>query len=312
MAETGRREETDAGDNVADRALVSRAVDGDREARGRITQLVDPIIKYQNQRLCRKYCHGNFRVYQCTVQVDYKYPAGGGPLCEWGNAGYAWMLEDLTRDQRLQRYDGRNGAGLKDYLFQIANSLPFYERWKDWRFGRRIHVPVYLRDLAPLADRVYYGLVDGDTPALIAQRLGRAEAEIQTLAQQIIMELARRNRLHLLDPPRTLSLTGLHAPDDDEAAGEADIAAWDPAVEDVEMQERLRTAWERLSAVEQFVLEAMLVEETDANEVLAALQRLGLSLQEDAAERAPDRQQLYYFRRKTLAKLTRMVQGDED
>ncbi len=294
--------------SAADLALVERVLAGDRVARGQITQLVDAIIKYQNQRLCKKYCHGNYRHHQCTLRIDWHHVAHEAPLCEWGNAGYAWMLEDLTRETRLRRYDGRNGAGLKDYMFQIANSLPFFERWKDWRFGRRVHVPTYVRELGPGADRVFYGMVDGEDLAHLAQHLQFSLDQVQAYARQIILELTRRNRLYLLDPPKTLSLTGMHSYDLEDDSDQADIATWDSSAEDEQMRARLQQAWAQLTAVEQFVLEAMLVDETDAHEVLAALERLGLTLEEGGAPL--DRQRLYYFRRKTLAKLSGLVRGD--
>ena len=134
-----------------------------------------------------------------------------------------------------------------------------------------------------------------------------SEDQIDDLSQRIVIELTRRGRLHLLDPPRTESLAG-GSGDDDHGAQERDVPVYDPAPEDVEDKAALRAAWQQLTAVEQFVVEAMLIEERDANDVLQALVQLDIRIADDVAPRATDRQQLYYFRRKAVAKLARLME----
>lgn len=292
------------GDDVA---LARRAAQGDADSRRRVTLIADPIIRDQTDRFCKRFCKDNRFRYTCTLPSPWGGARKGAPLCEWGNASYAWMLDDLTAPPRLQRYEGTHGARLRDYLFHIANSLPFYERWKNWRFGRRVHVPTYVRDMDADAAKIFLALRSGDHVALIAQKLARAEAEVDALAQRIVIELTRRRRLHLLNPAVTVSLTGLDTDDDDDAtARDADVASEDPAPEMRDARQRLARGWAQLDAVEQFVLEAMVVEEQDANDVLDALRRLDLSISPGVPAANTDRQQLYYFRRKTLAKLTRL------
>jgi hypothetical protein len=281
---------------------------GEAAARSRVTALAHPFIVYQSAKFCKRFCHDNQYRFQCTLPDVAVSMARDTPLCEWGNASYGWMLQDLTGPERLQRFEGRAGAGLDAYLFQIANSLPFYERWKDWRLGRKAHVPTYIQDLSPAAGAVFFGLRQGDNIALIAQRLAQPEADIDALAQRIVVELTRRRRLHLLDPPGEVSLTGMQgaSAEDDAALAEADIPASEPSPEQQHAHGRLYAGWERLDAVEQFVLEAMLVEERGADEVLAALKRLDIALSDKVPAQQTDRQQLYYFRRKALAKLARL------
>ncbi len=297
-----------AGGNVE---LAHGAARGDQEARTRVSEIAHPIITFQTSRFCKRFCNDNRYRYHCTLAG----PQGAAPgtaatdahYCEWGNASYGWMLDDLTRPERLQRFQGNNGASLGDYLYHIANSLPFYERWKDWRFGRKVHVPTYIREMDSDADRVFYALRAGDTVPLIAQKTGRNESEIDELAQRILVELTRRKRLHLLNPPSTVSLSGSGEDEDDTAMVQADVASFDTAPEVHEQNAQLRAAWEQLDAVEQFVLEATLIEDQDANEVLAALKKLDIRIAEGVPAADTDRQQLYYFRRKTLAKLGKLA-----
>jgi len=297
------------GDQVS---LAQKAARGDEHSRRIINRMVHPIITYQTNRFCRRFCHGNQFRYVCILRPKAQSRAPvDALLCEFGNASYAWMLEDLTHPKRLLKFEGRNGAGINDYLYYIANSLPFYERWKDWRFGRKIHVPTYIQDLDPLAAQIFLLLCQRRTVADIANEVNHNEADIEELCQRIIAELTRRNRLFLLDPPRTVSLSAMNAQSDEtdrREDREAQIPFFDEAPELREDKQLLRKAWGHLSPVEQYVLEAMVIDEQDANDVLKALQKLGVSIKKGVAPADTDRQQLYYFRRKTLSKLAGLLQ----
>jgi len=288
--------------------LAEQAAQGDAPARNQVNVLADPMIRFQTDRFCKRFCRENRYRYRCTLIP----PWGGAPadaaLCEWGNASYAWMLDDLTGSKRLLKYQARNGASLFDYLYQIANSRPFYERWKDWRFGRRVQVPSYIQDMGPAAASVFLGLRAHDEIENMAQRLACPVAEIQALCQRILILLTRKRRLHLLNPPSTVSLTETH---DDGSRGEdtqLDVASHDEPAERHEEKQMLRAAWKNLDAVEQFVLEALVIEEQDASQVLQALKSLDVSVKPGVAPADTDRQQLYYFRRKTLLRLSRLME----
>jgi hypothetical protein len=161
--------------------LARAAAEGDIRARKTVNELVHNIIAYQTDRFCKRFCRENQYLYVCTLPYPWGSPPRDAPLCEWGNATYAWMLEDLTNPKRLRQYEGKHGARVNDYLYRIANSLPFYERWKDWRFGRKVHVPTYIQDLSPYASTVFLSLRSGDNIASIAQKLARPEQEIEAL-----------------------------------------------------------------------------------------------------------------------------------
>ena len=124
--------------------IVHAAAQGDVDAQRQVNAVAHPLITFHTNKLCRQFCYGNRYRFRCSLP----HPLSGAPDdaagCEWGNASYGWMLEELVRPERLARFDGREGAGIQNYLFTIASSLPFFERWKDWRFGRRVHVPCLL------------------------------------------------------------------------------------------------------------------------------------------------------------------------
>jgi hypothetical protein len=289
-------------------ALAQAAAAGDAQARATINREIQSIIDFQNSRFCKRFCHNNRYHHKCTLDEAWNRAPSDATLCEWGNAGYAWMLEDLTSSKRLQTFTGKGGARLFDYIYRIANSLPFYERWKDWRFGRKLHVPTYVQNLDPLAGQVFYALREGNNPQLIAQKLCISETRAEGLCHEIIIVLTQKNRLHLLDPPKTVALSDLNKDDATNTTNaDADLPSFDLTPEQREDIERLKFAWQKLAAVEQYVLEAMVIEEQDANDVLTALSKLGISLQDGVAAGETNRQQLYYFRRKTIAKLANLV-----
>ena len=288
-------------------SLARAAAEGDSAARKTVNELVHNIIAYQTDRYCKRFCRENQYYYVCTLPKPRGSPHKDAPFCEWGNASYAWMLEDLTNENRLLQYEGKFGARLNDYIYRIANSLPFYERWKDWRFGRKVHVPTYIQELAPDAARVFLALRSGDAIANIAQRLGQSETHTEALCHRIVVTLTKRNRLHLLNPPNSVSLSSQNSSDEDDAV-QTDVAVFDLDPEQRETHASLWQAFKQLSAVEQFVLEAMLIDEQDANDVLQALIKLDISIADGIPAAQTNRQQLYYFRRKTLAKLVQLME----
>lgn len=288
--------------------LARKAAAGDAAARGAVSDIAHPIVGHQTNVFCRRFCGDNHHQYACTLFKTWGRREGSAPLCEWGNGSYAWMLDDLTGATRLNRFEGRDGATLASYLFTIANSRPFYERWKDWRFGRRTRVPAYIQSLDPDAGRMFLMIRDGHDLPAVAQALHLPEARVENLAARIVEALMARRRLHLLVKDREESLTGMGAgPDDDEAAdAQGDLPSHDSDPEAGEHLRMLAAGWARLEPLEQYVLEAMLVDGLAANEVLAALQRLGVSLREGVAPEDMNQQQVFHFRRKALKKLTRL------
>ena len=288
--------------------LAKAAAAGEKNARQQINTLVQPIIDFQTSRFCKRFCNENQYLYRCTLKPPMGAMHDDAAICEWGNASFGWMLNDLSRANRLLKYQGLNGASLFDYFYQIANSLPFYERWKDWRFGRKVHVPTYIKSLAPDAARVFFGLRAGNSLEMLAQKLSRPLIVIEQLAQAIVRVLTQKKRLHLLNPPKLISMT--ESVDDGESDMEdrqIELASYDETPEIQEDKQRLHQAWSKLNAVEQFVLEALLMDELDAEDVLTALRTLHMSIKKGVPAEQTDRQQLYYFRRKTLAKLAGLM-----
>ena len=292
--------------NQDDLDLCREAVTGSAEARAQINTIADPIIRFQTDKFCKRFCAENRYHYRCTLQSPWDRAGADASLCEWGNGSYAWMLFDLCSDKRLGNYQGRDGARLYDYFFTIANSLPFYERWKNWRFERRIHVPQYIIELDPNAKQVFLSLRSGDNIAMLAQRLTLGEDQIRVLVTQVVNALAQRNKLYYLNPEKTVSM---HPDDDEQDNHDIQIASFDPDPAQRQEHRLLHQAWQKLSAVEQFVLEAMVIDNMDAADVLAALKKLDIAISDKIPAQNTDRQQLYYFKRKTLAKLAQLHQG---
>ncbi len=291
-----------------DISLARRAAQGNYDARKKVYSLVQPVIDFQTNRFCRRFCAENQHLYRCSLSQPVGSTKSDSMLCEWGNGSYGWMLDDLCKADRLLKYEARNGAGLFGYLYSIANSLPFYERWKDWRFGRKQRVPTYIQSISEQAGKVFYALRSQSDLQAIAQQLAIPLAEVEVLARQIVATLTKRHKLYLLDPPQLSSLTGTGQDEQDGSTHQIDVATFDEPAEQYQQRELLQKAWNKLDAVEQFVLEALVVEEQDAGEVLEALLALDISIKPGVSAKDTNRQQLYYFRRKSLSKLAGLIE----
>ena len=287
-----------------DVVLVKAAAAGDSAASEAVARLVDPLIRSQTKIFCKRYCHENYLHALCTLFPELSRNANKSPLCDWGNHSYAWMLEDLCSPQRLSRFKGDGGARLTTYIFAIINSLPFYERWKDWRFGHRNRVPSFIKSISPIAEKCFLWLCNEYSPETMAHKAGVAVEKIEEFLDRIIEELTIRGKLYLLTKTRMTSMTSDDHEDEEDFQEDIPDHSWDPAKE--QLREKVSRGWEQLTPVEQFVLEAMVIEEADANAVLDAIKRTGISIKEGVHPEKIDRQQLYYVKRVALAKLARL------
>ncbi|MBT8133253.1 MAG: hypothetical protein KJO03_02020 [Gammaproteobacteria bacterium] len=283
--------------------LAYNAANNDASARKKVNELITPIIQYQTDRFCKRFCKENRYRFSCTLNSPIGSPPADAALCEWGNGSYAWMLDDLSSANRLKKYQARNNASLFDYCYVIANSLPFYERWKNWRFGRNIHVPDYIQALGPGAKTVFYGMRSQLPIEQISQQTSRSIDGTRAMSREIIKLLTQKNRLYLLSPPKNISLTHDDQDGAVQCAIEGETASYDQDIESIEDHQLLAKAWKQLNPVEQYVVEALVIEDQDAELVLNSLKKLNISFKNNVPAAELDRQQLYYFRRKTLSRL---------
>lgn len=290
--------------------LIADVLNGQSDSRTHVSELAHPIINQQTDRYCRRFCHSNSAMYTCTLTPPRGSASPDKPMCEWANASYTWMLDDVSKDSRLKAYQGKNGANLHHYFIALVNSLPFYERWKNWRFGRRVHVPSYIEAMGKTAEKIFLALRNGDGIELIASNLNKPLPEVAKQAEAVLLELTQRKRLHLLDPPKMQSLT-LHDSEDDgddsESESQQQISDDQFSPEKLLESDQVKQVWEKLEPVEQFVLEALVIDEQGAEEVLMAIKALGISIKKNVEPENTNVQQLYYFKRKCLSKLADML-----
>lgn len=289
-------------------ALAQAAANGETGAREQVNQLIHPLIDYHTVLFCKRFCEQNRFRYRCSLSKPWGSVSDQALLCEWGNASYGWMLDDLTSSGRLHKYQAKNDASLFDYLYRIANSLPFYERWKDWRFGRKVHVPTYVSSIHARAKSVFFALQSGQDSKMIAQKLSLSLEEIEDITRKIVIELTKHHRLYLLDPPSTQSLTQSSENDDDARAHQMDVPVTDESYLQQDVNDRVNQAWQSLDAVQQFVLESLVIDNQDAKQVLKVLARLDIVIKKGVEPRQTSIQQLYYFKRKALARLNQFLE----
>ena len=301
--------------SAQDVILAHGAASGSRADRANLTERVHHLISRVNDRLCKRHCQNNRYEYACTIDQGWGRPMSTHHCCEFGNASYAWIMHDLVRPGRLANFKGRNGARLEWYFSKIVYSIPFRERWRNWRFGKQLRVPDYVNEIDPDAGKVFRWMANDEALANIAQRLGRDESTVARIRRKIGIELVKRGRLHMLIRRKMISLTGMNmqGDDGDEATLglQADISSFDPPLEKLEIAERLWKAWDKLNAAEQFVLDAMCIDSQDAKTVLNGLKRANLSIRPGLEPAATTRQQLYYFKRKCCEKLFQLAGFEE-
>jgi len=285
----------------SDVTLAKNAAAGNKTDRAKVTQLAYPLITTKTEKLCKHYCLENRTRYKCTLDNKWGSQSTNAPLCEWGNGSVAWMLDDLTNKNRLNKFEGRKNASLINYLSKIASSHQFRERWKDWRRRRRIRVPDYVKVLDKDADKIFWKLCDQDSVPNIAQRLGRSPTDIDNIVKQIYTELHARKKMHQLSLPQLISLTAPAT--SDEQHTQLDLASGEADNDEKLYRQQIKSAFSQLSWQEQFILEAIIIDELDARSVLAALIEQDISIKPGVTPEKTSINHIYYFRNKTLTKL---------
>ncbi len=300
--------------------LLKHATDGDKAARKTINTVANPFIEFQTDKFCRRFCQNSFRDARCTLTPPQGSFRGGRSediLCDKANASYAWMLDELTKKQRLRKIRAENTAQLGSYFKTIVNSLPFYERWKNWRFERRIHVPTYICEIDEQAKSIFLQLHSNRDTRIIAQNLGLSENTVRSTAEAILITLTQRKRLHLLSPTRTFSFSDITSTSDNDYDGDErnphnqslEVGDTQFSPENLTYSSQIKAAWNQLSELEQYIIEALVIEEQDTTVVLKALATLDISLKQNQSSQHNNRQQLYYFKRKSLEKLQGFLEG---
>jgi len=293
-----------------DVTLAQNAAAGNSRDREKVTRLAYRLAKKKTERLCKQYCLENRTLYKCTLDNKWGNKSSDAPLCEWGNGSIAWMLDDLTNNKRLNKFEGRKNAALINYFSKIVNSFQFKERWKDWRRKRRIRVPEYIKALDNDAGKVFWKLCDQNSAPNIAQMLGRDPKEIDHIVRQIYTELHARKKMYTLNFPQEVSLT-IPGPVDDQHT-QFDLPSMEISSEDQLYQNQLKASFYQLSWKEQFILEAMVIDELDVKSVLVALIEQDISVKHGVPAKQTTANQVYYYRNKSLAKLKRLFELNGD
>ena len=265
-----------------------------------IDVVIPRVIAQHVDCLCKKICRDNCYKYKCTLDLSWGKPPGNASLCEWGNATYDWMQAELLHITNLNESNNRKIFFLERYFRKIVTSVQFWERYKNWRFGRRLRVPDYIKALDRHACRIFWSLYDQDSMEIIAQKINLPESEVGVLVGKIYSELHARKRLYILEKEIVYSL------DSESLDSDSDIQAFlsvHIAEEELESHENIMAAYKQLSWQEQYILDVMVVDNLSAGAVLMTLKEQSIALDDRTAPQDLDVQKIYYFLRKTISKL---------
>lgn len=279
------------------------------QLRDKVFHRIEHLIEKRTVQLCKEFCYQHRYEYYCTVDGKWGVSCEQSALCEWGNATYAWMLDDLLKSNRVKPFAGKSSESTVKYFSKIIHSQIFKERFKDWRFGRRIRVPEYIKVLDKDAQKIFWRLCDHDEPENIAQQLGRPFHDVAQVVERIHRELHRRNKIHLLLGTTNVAMDELDEGETLNIAGTGRCAAsqYEQWYEEERAKETVMNAYRKLSWKEQYVLDAMVVDGLKAGHVLQALRSIGISLTDDVPPSELTEQKVYYFLRKTMVKLKKLT-----
>jgi len=266
-----------------------------------IVTLAQAMVAPRLPTMCKRFCGHNRQRYYCTVDPRWTRADDGAPLCDWGNAAYVWTLDQLIGEARIERRRDEDLSTTERYFAKVLHSVWFMERFKDWRFQRRIRVPAYIKAIDIDAHKIFWGLCDHDTVPNIAQRLNRGETDIARIVRQIQFELLTRNKLMALQSRQMIPLE--HHAEGEDYETDTELVSPELSHDQQVLNDQVQRAYQQLTWQEQFVVDAMVVDGLGAKDVLASLLEQGIALDGSSPPETQSIQTIYYFLRKTLAKL---------
>ena len=268
-----------------------------------LRSLLDTLIANRLMQLCKQYCYGSRVQFRCTLDDNWGASDKVAPLCEWGNASYVWFVDELLKEQRREKIQDSSLISIKKYYNKVIHSVIFLEQYKNWRFRRRIRVPEYIKSIDADAHRIFWYLVDKDNVSNIAQRLNRDRREVARIVDSIVRILHQRGRSHLLELQNIVPLSSLGMEADD-----APDSRWlDSTIDELADRSKIYAAYKRLTWLEQFVIDAMVIDRLSAKSVLTSLVQQKVTVDARIKPEDLNSQHIYYFLRKSLGKLRRLA-----
>lgn len=263
-------------------------------------EIANNVVKQYINSLCKKLCFGNRYQYKCTLDNQWDHSEKGALFCEWGNGSYEWMLSELNHLKNQHVSKNNKILHLERYFRKVVTSISFWERYKNWRFQRRIRVPDYIKALDSDASKIFWGLYEQDSHENMAQKHDRSLNEINTLVAQIYTELHKRKRSYILEKNMSVSLS-----DEDDKLDEDIISSENKntSYENIVLHESVMDAYKTLNWQEQYILDVMVIDELPATAVLQTLKDQSISIDNKTDPQDLNIQQIYYFLRKTVDKL---------
>jgi len=289
-------------------ALAALVTEGNIDARKKINIMLEPVIGYQNRIFCQQFCRQNRFQFKCSVDQSWRNLQADAAECEWGVESHQWMYRELTGNDCLLKFNNRHGDTLLDYLLQIINSLKFYQQWKDWRFSNRNKCPECICQQGPVSVKIFTLLKEKRKLNFITQKLNLSREEVEDKSERIIQLLIKQKQLHLLDQK---AIAGLSKDDDKESnekvkknciENKTDIDSAN--TEEQDRENYFYDIWLQLGTIEQYVLQALLIENQHAEDILHALTELDIRIKEGVLPEDTNIQHLLDFKDEILEKLS--------
>ena len=274
-------------------------------------KIIHYIIKQHINSICKKFCFDNRFQYICTLDDRWSKSPSDAVLCDLGNGTYDWMLVELNHLRSNNEKNNIKIDFLEGYYRKVVSSLIFFERYKNWRFQRRIRVPDYIKVLDKDACKIFWGLHDQDSIENLAQRLKRKKSEIKYLISSIYHELHKRKRTYILTQNIELSMDDEFTFSEFQADNVYSSFVEQNSVEKNSLHVDVMTAYKKLNWKEQYILDTMVIDELSAAAVLKTLREQCISLDDKINPKELNIQHVYYFLRKTIVRLKKISKIEE-
>lgn len=276
--------------------------------------IAEPLIARASKDLCKQHCRGERYRWRCTIDDAWNRGTRDAPLCDRGNETYEWLWRDLLGGSKIEKFKDSGAEGIERYFNKTLSSGPFYERFKDMRYGDRVRVPPYILALGAVARRVFWLLRKQQPTEVIARLVEQSESQVDATIREIRARLQSHGALRLLHPVVEIAL-GDDVEESLEAEGiTADTPTADAALTEAEEQHQVQSAFRKLSWEEQYVIEALTLDKLPAGAVLKALADEGIVIaginEPGSQESKGAEQHLYYFHRKALARLRQIYESE--
>jgi hypothetical protein len=255
------------GMHESDQEFVNRILRGEQQAWAEFVDRFTDWVFYKANRWTRR---ETFASREETHKRRYIKSEKAREYSEAAVDAYIWIFQQLRN--KLRAYSGK--AALSTYVWAVLNAKYLLVDFLRWRYDNPSYLPKAIQVCAEIEQKVFAGLRARKPLEQIAAQLALPVEQVEKIQETLIEKLIAAGQEDLLLRPVEIELSDelkkILAPRP-EVSGEERLLLEKVAA-------RFAKSLERLSPEDIRLLQMFYNEELTANEILAAYQRLNMSL----------------------------------